>query len=398
MALKNKHISLLVTKFPLDKGNSYLTTDLVDILSAFNDVEFIYVYYMDWDGSYSGPSSIYYDNKTLVYIVKPVNIFRKFTIVNRALKWLFTSFKVISLYKSNSSDRDLFISFSPLSSAFLANVIISKLSFKSVVIYWDFFPIHNYLIGSFPSSRLLSAAKYVERYVLARFDLVLCMSPRNKLLFSQYFKINNNVDIVPIWGSCDAAPLISDNENEKLETVFLFGGQLEKGRDIKTIINVAKRITKLNKSTIFYFLGSGSLTHLVQEATNNQIKYLKPLKRSEYIQFLKENVDVGLISVPNLSVVSSYPSKSLDYLSAGLPIIASLEDNSDLGKNIVAYNAGYFSRSGDEDSLFDSISRYLSLTKKEKLRMNKGAIEFYNSVHSKSTFTKNIRNVIDDIF
>jgi glycosyltransferase involved in cell wall biosynthesis len=106
----------------------------------------------------------------------------------------------------------------------------------------------------------------------------------------------------------------------------------------------------------------------------------KSMPRSEYLNLLLNTADIGFVST-NKSVNSpSFPSKSLDYMMCGLPMIAAVEEVTDFGSIVEANKLGLACKANDIDSMSLAI---LKLVDDHLLRqeMSVSAKKFFKNHH-----------------
>jgi hypothetical protein len=206
------------------------------------------------------------------------------------------------------------------------------------------------------------------------------MSPKNIDYFVKYFSYEREkVYEVPLWYKNSR---IQKNEVESTEfkkrlgvnpsdLLLLFGGQLEKGRGIEFLCELAKEITLKNIPATIIVLGKGSLESLILNASNkfDKIKYLGSVSKSEYKKFL-ELVDIGLAITVGGVDVPTYPSKVIEYSAASLPILANIESTSDISDILHKYDAGFVSNSGDMNMFLFDLSKLLDRNILKKMSLN----------------------------
>jgi glycosyltransferase involved in cell wall biosynthesis len=325
-------IAVLTTKFHLDSSN-YLTNLLVTELENYS--EEIDVYLLDWSKNpIAGNFTL--NKKVFVRSVDPnIYLFGK----RSPFKWYFGSLlSALKLKNIPEESYDLLIGFSPLAAVFFMVNHLRKRSTKSYLIYWDFFPAHQGKVGKLSGKFLLQFLTYLESLAMKNFDHIGLMSPQNKLYFSRYYKnIPSKLHILPVWGTKNISVPYKDDERIAIrrhyglpteKKIAVFGGQIASGRGIEQILSVAKELEKTNQDVIFLFVGDGDLSYLVKESKLKNILYLGPLAQDKYFEILR-SCDVGIVFTQNISEISSFPSKTIDYVRFQIPICACVENDSD---------------------------------------------------------------------
>ena len=172
-------------------------------------------------------------------------------------------------------------------------------------------------------------------------------------------------EYIPIW--CD-----SDNVRQKTlpenhfrriwevpEDTFLVGysGNLAKFHPIETFLAAAK-ILKDKKDIKFIFVGEGAKKNWAQSycKKNNLSNCLfqSYVDRNELGSLLNE-FDCGLVGLNEEQTGLSVPSKTVALMTAGLPIIACVDDTSETALMIQENKCGYICHPADSATLADLI-------------------------------------------
>lgn len=227
------------------------------------------------------------------------------------------------------------------------------------LVYWDFFPIHQYEIGRMRVRALRPIAKWAERAAMKRADRIAVMSPANSRFLQEYFPgLSAELDIVPPWSSSsEVVPHPTKWEHGELYVVF--GGQLVKGRGIETLIAAAAILDNEGEDGIrIQIAGSGSeevrLRSLAEGLGN--VNFLGQLSRDGYRAKLA-TAHLGIaITVPGVSP-PTFPSKIGEYAGAELPVLVAVEQSSDAGELVERYEAGYAVPAGDAVALAEVLRR-----------------------------------------
>lgn len=221
------------------------------------------------------------------------------------------------------------------------------------LVYWDFFPIHQYEIGRMRVRAIRPIAKWAERAAMKRADRIAVMSPANSRFLKEYFPgLSAELDIVPPWSSSsEVVPDPNKWGGSVLEAVF--GGQLAKGRGLETLIAAASILEAKNERQIrIRIAGSGSeevrLRSLAAGLSN--VQFLGQLSRDDYRSMLAA-AHLGIaITVPGVSP-PTFPSKIGEYAGAEVPVLVAVEQSSDAGELVERYEAGYTVSAGDAEAL-----------------------------------------------
>lgn len=266
---------------------------------------------------------------------------------------------------------DFVVGFS-IASFFFGVLNILKLRGKvgvALLILWDFFPIHQIEIGRLKSGFLSSFLKFVEMSSIKPFDYVGLMSERNVSFFNSYHpEIESKTLLVPVWGK-GVEGNRRGNNNGGLSIVF--GGQLCRGRGIQEIVKLAKIIKEEGGGQRIFVYGDGELSHVIRDEAmhNDCLVYKGRVSREIYLEELR-SYDCGLvITVPGVSV-PTFPSKVIDYLRVGLPIISCVEDSTDFGAFVEEEAmAGISVPVGNVNDIYSSVCFFSNLKKSGELNV-----------------------------
>ncbi|WNB92696.1 glycosyltransferase family 4 protein [Bacillus sp. NEB1478] len=183
-------------------------------------------------------------------------------------------------------------------------------------------------------------AKSFERYASKRFDAVVTATPYINERFKTYnpntVTIHNYPLLQELMKGMDSAETASPTDNNQKSVVYLGGIYLLRG--IKEMISSVEKVNE-KLPVIFRLGGSFAPTSLEDEVKKmsgwKHVNYLGFLNRQEVKEELS-NADAGLVLLhPEPRFVVSYPIKLFEYMSAGLPVIAS---NFPLWEEIVSAN------------------------------------------------------------
>jgi glycosyltransferase involved in cell wall biosynthesis len=390
-------ILLLTTKYCHYDGSPWLVSELVEQL--YKCGHNITVMNVDWNGFSHVPVNLP-DEITFVNF----SAFRfgsgKFSLLTR---WLFSSFKIVPFLISHllfQKKFDLLISFSPCLALYSALPIAQFISKNSILIYWDFFPVHHNEISRKIPSLFLPLIKSFERCLVNGFKHVSLMSDANLDFFKNYFGKNLKVltKVIPIWTSVtgwnSSEDIISTRIRYNIDPksiVFVFGGQLVSGRGIPELCQSIISANNRNEHITLVICGSGPLESTVldfMETAPSAIKFLGSLQRLDYLNFISA-CDVGVvITVADVSV-PTFPSKCLDYFACNLPVLAAVEIQSDFGTTVSKNQIGTSCLVDSIDSISEGFLFFANHPSEIK-RMGMNANNYLKLKH-------NIENIIVDI-
>lgn len=362
---------MICTLFPLETGNEYLTNELARALSDRGHE--IQVVVIDWNAPTGGKTVETTINgvRVLAFAPKGVDGFGWFAA--KASKWILSPlFAALEMRKRLSRQHfDYMISFSPLSSV-SALVLAARWLFasRSYLVQWDFFPFHQRAIDLVPNPIAFHLVRLMEQSLIRKMDTIGCMSPKNIEYFKRHYRLRpeQRVELLRIWG--DTTPVLYQSRETiraRYEIPFenpvaIFGGQMTQGRGINELLAAAAIAKDENSNIRFLLIGDGRLSGMVESHIakgGDNVIYRKRIPRGDYLA-LASACDVGIIATVRGVGVPTFPSKIIDYLRAGIPVVASIEESTDYGEFIEQWNLGIAVKAGSPRYMLDSIKKIFS--------------------------------------
>jgi glycosyltransferase involved in cell wall biosynthesis len=360
------NVLMLCTKYPPSVDGSYLTSELADAWAA--DGHKVTVICLQWEAkSREGDYQLTFPSGVNVHYFQPRNVTRYGPIVERLTRWTASSFAIRSAVKAiaGSPDQyDAIIMFAPavtLTAQILDYVAPARAAYLYIT---DFFPIAVRAIGLVPGGPVFWVAMVAETLLFRRFRMIGTMSPRNARFLKLRYRLRREQRVVvdPIWGPPSIA-LVEPRDEVRARfglpldrKLLLFGGQLTEGRGLEEVIEAARIAQQDGKAYMFVLIGDGRLRGLVEAAAAScaNLVYLPPIPRADYLT-LAGACDAGLVVTVKNTDVPTFPSRTIDYLRVGLPIVASVEASTDFGEIIVEKGIGVAIEAGDPERLVAAV-------------------------------------------
>jgi len=136
--------------------------------------------------------------------------------------------------------------------------------------------------------------------------------------------------------------------------VVVFGGNMGKPQQLENVLYLAEKCSTY-KDVILLLLGEGvrmkKLSEQIVEKGIKNVVIHGTIPKQEY-QDLICVCDVGLISLHKDFTIPNIPSKALDYLNVGIPVLASLDRATDFGKILDENELGLWSFADEPENLF----------------------------------------------
>jgi glycosyltransferase involved in cell wall biosynthesis len=350
-------------KFPTGQGESYLTTELAQALvAAGHEVEVLLI---DWNAppaTADGSCEVWNGVRVVRCTPQWVDGFGK--LARHASKFVLTARRAGRLARKafDFSRFDAFIAWAPaLAIAPLAGMARRAGIARRLLFIWDFFPDHHREIGRIPPGPPYWLARAWEQRLMDRFTVLLPTLPQNADYLRRRFKVRPGqaVRVTPIW--TDAAPVAEADRPvvrrrhglPEDRPIAVFGGQLVEGRGFEQMLAAAALGRQAGSRLLFLFVGDGRLAPRLQAEAGGNVQWRPGLARDAYLELLQA-CDVGMVAtVPGVTSFS-FPSKTLDYLRAGLPVVAAVEPGSDVSALLQRYGVGRPVAFGDAQGFFDA--------------------------------------------
>ncbi len=361
-------VLMICTAFGADADGRYLTNELAEAMVAQGAR--VMVVAIRWSTNEPLPDRLVNQGEGLdVLFVSPRRLGRGSGVVQALYKWGLSSYFIRRrVAEAFGAQRvDLIVAFSPLvTAAFILRWAFRRYRCPGFAYLADFFPFHQNALGTVPNGALLAIARRAENGLLRLFSVIGCMSAAGVTFLRRHYRLGDRqaVSIVPLWGDVeplapiDRAAVRASHGIAPDRKVVLFGGQITEGRGVEDMLAVAALAADRHPDLLFVFAGTGRLCHLVAaqaETPGSNIVLLGPLPRPDYLR-LAQACDVGIVSTVAGTGVPTFPSKTIDYLRARLPIAASVETSTDYAAFVETNGIGLAVAAGDPDRFLSIIA------------------------------------------
>ncbi len=303
-------------------------------------------------------------------LVKRISFFRlnKKSFIGRILNYgsftFLTSIKMLRLKKFNN----LLIVSSPPTLA-LAGIIAKVFNPRINYIYLihDLYPEIPEALGIISSNSFISKLmKFINNITFKKTDKIVVLGENMKLyLEEKYPETIGKIRIIPNWAEdIKFEELYTKiNNNEKY---LLYSGNIGY-RNLDILLNLADKLKKKNSNIKIYFTGGGvkkeDLERQCRKMKLSNVKFLGFLPKQEYRELLNKAFLLYLGMGKGLGRFQ-VPSKSYYYFAAGKPIIAVMDNECDVAKEIIEKQCGIVYDHGEIDSIANGV---LQLEKNKSL-------------------------------
>ncbi|WP_435625418.1 glycosyltransferase family 4 protein [Flagellimonas sp.] len=331
------------------------------------------------------------DKKTGLFVEHGINVLRVKTyklfnvgiirkgIANVMLPYQYK--KALMLSKLNLNEFDLVvIPTPPITLMGTARWLKRKSNAKLYLILRDIFPQNGVDLGIMKSNSLIH--KYFRKKEMALYkisDNIGCMSQGN----IDYVKKHNpwlhesKLHLMPNWEHLPEP--ISEEKSESVKAeyglehkfIVIFGGNMGKPQKLENIIQLAKNCTEI-KDMMFLLIGSGTeknkIETLIEEEDLANVRVINFMPKKDYNSILMAS-DIGLISLNEDFTIPNFPSKVMSYFGAKVPVLASIDLNTDFGTMLDETASGFWAEAGNTKDLKEKL---LQLYENPELRKTMG--------------------------
>lgn len=204
--------------------------------------------------------------------------------------------------------------------------------------------------------------KEIKLYKLA--DSIGCMSQGNINYIINHNAYIDKKKLHILRNSQKSTPLLSIEElvakkyGLKDKFTLVFGGNMSVPQKMENILSLAKVCQERYKDVQFLLIGKGTqidkIRHNANELQINNLILMDFVPRKEY-QILVSMCQVGLISLNEKFTIPNIPSKVMAYFDVAIPVLASIDKNTDFGEILTKHKMGFSSLAGDTDAMLKNL-------------------------------------------
>jgi glycosyltransferase involved in cell wall biosynthesis len=198
-----------------------------------------------------------------------------------------------------------------------------------------------------PGSIISKTWMRLNRKTFSKADSVFTLGTLMKELAGKYSDRNNLFDI-KLWSDNDYFKPVPKSENKfikenGLESKFivLYSGNLGITHNPEAFAEIASKVK--NPDVLFLVIssgeGSGILKRKAESMKLANIRFM-PLLPADLLPFSFASASLGIISLADQASNCSIPSKTFNYLSAGIPLLCLAGEDSELARLVAKYENG----------------------------------------------------------
>lgn len=351
----------LSTRYSSDASDPYLTDELAgELISRGHSVD---VLLLDWDSQVRGDlREVSGRHGERIVTTSPRSFGWLGKVGYRASRLLLSSRHAAKILRTqfDLKSYDAVIAWTP---ALAFGSVIrrgARLGIRHrLLIVFDFFPICQLEAGIFRSRLVFAVAKALEDGLFRTFTAIIANLPGNATYLRRNYPVSPRAKVYcsPIWADSDVPPLEPRrNVRQRLgldqdRPIAIFGGQLSEGRGLEQLICAAELGEQRGDPTLYLFVGDGRLRPLIEKAARrcSTIKFMPPVPRSDYLSIVAA-CDVGMVATVREFTSWAFPSKTIDYLRAGIPLVTAVEPGSDYPALLKPYRISLNVEAGDAEA------------------------------------------------
>lgn len=360
-----------------DSGHTSMYEDLLDVF--VRNGHNVYVACSN-DSRSSEPCGIQQWNNKTVLRVKTGDITGDINIIKKGLTTVLIDYYFKKALRKHFKNIHFDLILYPTPPITLANTIAwakKHYNAKTYLMLKDIFPQNAVDLGMMRETGLKGLIyKYFrrkEKFFYSISDYIGCMSPANV----QYVLGHNpeiKSDRVEVCPNCMLIPIQAPNfKRDGIElkkkydipeeaVIFIYGGNLGKPQGIDFLIKCLRH-EKENKKAYFIIIGSGSdfgkLKAFVDSEKPANVKLLNYMPKDEY-QLISDQCDVGMMFLDHRFTIPNFPSRILNYLASGNPVLAATDANTDIGTIARDNGFGFCCESNDVKGFAKAVDDFIN--------------------------------------
>lgn len=272
---------------------------------------------------------------------------------------------------------------------------------KTYLILRDIFPEWTVHLGVMRKGVLFYMLKLVANFQYAFSDIIGIQSHSN-IDFLKYWKDRNKrIEVLNNWQRSASKPVQTypsgriASSNKK---TLVYAGNMGIAQDVTLFVDLAKSLQS-HAEYEFIFVGRGSevtkLRQLIAQNGLSNTEVLPEMERSD-LEELLSNCFLGLLSLDVRHRTHNIPGKFLTYLKNELPVLAHVNESTDLMKIINEKNVGLAVSGFNIEAMKEFIER-LNVDENEYKKMKKNCIQLSIQDYTAEVAARQIVNSISSI-
>ncbi|MFM7534324.1 MAG: glycosyltransferase family 4 protein [Acidimicrobiales bacterium] len=231
----------------------------------------------------------------------------------------------------------------------------------------DVFPDVAVEVGALTNRRVIDAARRLELATYTRSAAVTVLSEdlRDNLVAKVGPGRAHRIRVIPNFVDVDAvrpADRMTPYRHELVipahHTVVLYAGNMGFSQSLPSVVDVARRLA--DRPVTFLFNGGGSAREaLVEAAAGLANVVFAPYQPRERLAEVLATGDIHLVPLRAGLARSSVPSKTYSILAAGRPLVAAIDEGTEVARVVTEARAGLAVRPDDPTALQEALCSLL---------------------------------------
>ncbi|WP_339147896.1 MULTISPECIES: glycosyltransferase family 4 protein [unclassified Sutcliffiella] len=243
-------------------------------------------------------------------------------------------------------------------------------------------------VGVLDKSIIISIFSYLEKLLYNKSDEIIV----NSLGFVEHIRKktkDKSKNIIFIPNGANLEELYSDIQKDNINVIY--AGNIGLAQDFNIIKLLAERLSELNirLDIIGYGMKVNKLANFVKNNKLKNVSFIKPITRKECLSIIS-NYYIGIVTLCDKEVFKTVlPGKVIDYMTCGVPIVASV---SGISKQVIEeQKTGFVTDSQNIDEMIEGIIRLIN----EKEMYNQMSRNATRYIEKNFIWEKNINKLIE---
>lgn len=302
----------------------------------------------------------------------------------RLVTWITGFFQIWLKLVFRYRNDNLFIVSNPPFAPLLT--LLVRNSFKLLI--FDVYPDALTELGYLSErSLIIKSWKRANKKVFARAAEIFTISDSMRYLLS-YYDENVEIKVVPLWTDNTFLKPLKPTENPFLlkynlveKFVVLYSGNIGLSGDVDVLVDIASKIER--EDIMFLIIGDGAKKAMIAQKVFDlglENVMMLPWQLPSDLPYSLSSASIAVVSLGARASKLAIPSKLVNYLSVGAPILSISSMDSEVARLVTRYSCGRSFESDDISGMTDFI---ISVADDRKLQSELR----YNSLKASADFS-----------
>jgi len=294
---------------------------------------------------------------------------KRASIVKKATNSLYFGFWLIFKLITTKTDVIMVATTPPVIIAMIVRWVSCLKKIKYIYHCQDIHPEAMLLGGNIHQGFIYKLLRNIDKKNINSAWKVITLSKDMKKTLEERGCKTSHVTIINnfIFESSDNTSSPRKDKNDKIQ--FLFAGSLGRLQNLTLLID-SLVLLKHRNDIQFTFMGDGIMyEEMLRCKENNKldnVEFLGQRSLKEAVEAMKA-ADVGIVSIGNHITRVAYPSKTMMYLGNGLPVMALVDEQTELYEFINNKEVGIAVAPSSPETIAKSIEKFVSRLKQKPI-------------------------------